>query len=70
MKTTKDNVAAVREQMEQTKADQPKRAAQKQAEKTAKQKAGRNGAGNRVGAGQWKNQVCGMPLPAVFQYKS
>ena len=39
VKTTKDNIAAVREQMEQKRADQPKRAAQKQAEKTAKQKA-------------------------------
>lgn len=39
VKTTKDNIAAVREQMEQKRADQPRRAAQKQAEKTAKQKA-------------------------------
>ena len=39
VKTTKDNIAAVREQMEQKRADQPKRVAQKQAEKTAKQKA-------------------------------
>ena len=39
VKTTKDNIAAVREQMEQKRADQPKRVAQKKAEKTAKQKA-------------------------------
>lgn len=41
VKTTKDNVAAVREQMEQKRADQPKRAAQKQAEKQAGKRAGR-----------------------------
>lgn len=35
VKTTKDNISAARERLEQRKADQPKRAAQKQAEKKA-----------------------------------
>ncbi|MCD7954302.1 MAG: hypothetical protein LUG93_00785 [Lachnospiraceae bacterium] len=39
VKTTKDNISTVRERMEQHRADQPKRAAQKQAEKQAKQRA-------------------------------
>ena len=34
VKATKDNISAARERLEQRKADQPKRASQKQAEKT------------------------------------
>lgn len=37
VKTTKDNINTVRERMEQRRAEQPKRAAQKQAEKRTKQ---------------------------------
>lgn len=39
VKTTKDNINTVRERMEQRRAEQPKRAAQKQAEKRTKQQA-------------------------------
>lgn len=39
VKTTKDNISTVREQMEQRKANQPKRQAQKQAQKQAQRKA-------------------------------
>lgn len=39
VKTTKDNISTVREQMEQRKANQPKRQAQKQAQKKAQRKA-------------------------------
>lgn len=39
VRTTKDNISTVRERMEQHRPDQPKRAAQKQAEKQAKQRA-------------------------------
>ena len=39
VKTTKDNISTVRERMEQRRAEQPKRAAQKQAEKRTKQQA-------------------------------
>lgn len=39
VKTTKDNISTVRERMAQRRAEQPKRAAQKQAEKRTKQQA-------------------------------
>ena len=39
VKTTKDNINTVRERMEQRRVEQPKRAAQKQAEKRTKQRA-------------------------------
>lgn len=39
VKTTKDNISTVREQMEQRKANQPKRQTQKQAQKKAQRKA-------------------------------
>ena len=39
VKTTKDNISTVREQMEQRKANQPKRQAQKQAQRQAQRKA-------------------------------
>lgn len=60
VKTTKNNIDTVREHMEQRRADQPKRAAQKQAEKQAKQRTAKT---TRSAQSQVVSHASSSPTP-------